>query len=49
MKKENVKRPRCPECGSADVRKHGIYYARHRKQQWICKHCGRGFLTELEG
>ena len=35
----------CPECGSTEVRKHGVVITRRgEKQRFLCRDCGRTFL-----
>jgi transposase-like protein len=40
--------PKCPKCGSEDVRKSGFKLLSGRKaQQYQCKKCGRVFYSDL--
>ena len=37
--------PTCKFCSSKELVKAGIHYAGGRKQRWLCKNCGRIFIS----
>ena len=36
----------CPKCGSKDVAKSGLTYARPQRQRWFCHGCGQFSTTD---